>query len=477
MLPRYVRATAAALLGWATVLSAADKPPPATGVKIPPHQRFTLPNGVKLVLVPRHDVPLIAFDAVIRGGARLDPESRAGVATLTAELLTHGAGRRDAYAFADAVEDAGGNLDADAGVEAITVHGQFLARDSNLMLELLADAILRPRFDAAELDKLRSRRIELIKAAKDSEPQSVIANYGRALLFAGHPFAMPVGGSEASLERIRREDVLAYYRDHFGADRLTLVIAGDFDPAALRAAVARAFGGMPKAAVAPPPLQSPRPVTGRRVWLVDAAGSSQTYFWIGNVGVPRRYPARAALDIANTAFGGSFGSMLMKALRTETGLTYSVSAHFNRLNVPAEFSISSFTQTASTQQAVTLALATLSRLHGDGVDAAEIASARSYILGQYPLRFETATDWASALADLDLFDLPEGYIDDYGPALARVNAADTQSVIAQAFPRAEDVDIVLIGDAAKIREVAAGLGPVTETQLERPDYAVTAARP
>jgi predicted Zn-dependent peptidase len=473
MLPRYVRVTAAALLGWATVLGAADKPPPA-GVRIPPHQRFTLPNGVKLILMPRHDVPLIAFDAVIRGGGRLDPEMRAGVAALTAELLTHGAGQRDAYAFADAVEGAGGNLDADAGVEAITVHGQFLARDRDLMLALLADAILRPRFDAAELDKLRARRIELIKAAKDSEPQSLIANYGRAMLFAGHPFARPVGGSEASLARIALEDVLAYYHDHFGADRLTLVVAGDFDPAALHAAVVQAFGGMHRAAAPLPTLPAPRRVSGRRVWLIDAPGSAQTYFWIGNVGVSRSFSARAALDVANTAFGGSFGSMLMKALRTDSGLSYSASAHFSRLSVPAEFSIGSFTQTASTSQALTLALETLGRLHG-GVDAAAIGSARSYILGQYPLRFETAGDWAAALADLDLFNLPESYIDDYTPALAHVDGAAVRKVIDEAFPDPKDVDVVLIGDAAKIRDAAARLGPVIETELDLPDYGVAPA--
>jgi predicted Zn-dependent peptidase len=469
MLPRYVRVTAAALLGWATVLGAADKPP-APGVKIPPHQRVTLPNGVRLILLPRHDVPLIAFDAVVRGGSRLDPQSRAGVATLTAELLTHGAGQRDAYAFADAVEGAGGNLDADAGVEAITVHGQFLARDRDLMLELLADAILRPHFDAAELDKLRARRIELIKAAKDSEPQSLIGNYGRAMLFAGHPFAKPVGGSEASLARITREDVLAYYRDQFGADRLTLVITGDFDPAALRAAVEHAFGGMRRASGPLPALTPPHPVSGRRVWLIDAPGSAQTYFWIGNVGVSRSFRAHAALEVANTAFGGSFGSMLMKALRTETGLSYSASAHFNRLSVPAEFSIGSFTQTASTAQAVQLALETLGRLHGAGVEVTAVESARSYILGQYPLRFETAGDWAATLADLDLFNLPESYIDDYAPALARVDVAATRSVIREAFPDPGNVDVVLIGDAARIRDVAAKFGPVTESLLERPDY-------
>jgi predicted Zn-dependent peptidase len=472
MRSRHLRVTAAALLGCAAAVSSASAVAGAdnTGVKVPPHQRLTLPNGVKLILLPRHNVPLIAFDAVVRGGARFDPPSLSGVASLTAQLLTHGAGARDAYAFADAVEGAGGSLDADAGSEALLVHGQFLARDRDLMLGLLADALLRPRFDEAELEKLRARRIELIKAAKDSDPQSLLGSYGRALLFEGHPYARPVGGSESGLAAITRADVLEFYRQQFGADRLTLVFAGDFDPDALKAAAMRAFAATPKAAAPLLPLPQPQRRSGRRVWLIDSPGAAQTYFWIANVGVARSYPQRAALDVSNSAFGGSFGSMLMKALRSRTGLTYSASARFNRGSVAGDFAISSFTQTASTERAVALALATLGEIKTQGVAAASIASARSYILGQYPLRFETAADWSGALADLDLYDLPESYVNDYGAELRQVDAAACARVVAEAFPAPEDVDIVLIGDAARIREAAAKFGVVAEKSLSAPDF-------
>lgn len=441
------------------------------GVRIPPHQRYTLANGVKLILMPRHDVPLIAFEAMLRGGARLDPDERTGVASLAAELLTLGAGTRDAYAFADAVEGVGGSLDPDVQSEAILLHGQFLSRDRALLLELLGDALQRPRFERAELDKLRARRIEFIKAAKDSEPQSLLGSYGRALLFAGHPYGKPVGGSETSLATIGREDVLRYYRDHIGADRLTLVFAGDFDPLELRQAVSAAFGSWRCAGAPLPPLADTVRVRGRRVLLIDAPGSAQTYFWIGNVGVARSYRQRAALDVTNTAFGGSFGSMLMQALRIRSGLTYSVHAGFHRGGAAGEFAISSFTHTASTARALEIALQTLSALKQQGVSDAAIASARSYILGQHALGFETAADWAGALADLELYHLPESYIDDFQPQLLRVDAAGARQVVASAYPSGEDVDIVLIGDAARIRAEVAKLGPLLEKPLEAPDFA------
>lgn len=440
-------------------------------MKIPPHRRARLPNGIRLILLPRHDVPLIAVEALVRGGARLDPPGRAGVASLTAEMLTRGAGSRDAFEFAEAVEGAGGSLDGGSQMEAILLHGQFLARDRALLLELLADALQRPRFDAGEFEGVRERRIEYIKAAKDSEPQSLIGHYGRALLFEDHPFGRPENGSEQSLAAITPRDIERYHTEHVGADRLTLVFAGDFEPGALHDEVAALFGAWRPAQAPLPPLSAPARHTGRRVRIIDAPGSAQSYFWIGNTGVARSYPHRAALEVSNTVFGGSFGSMLMQALRVEEGLTYSASSSFRRGSVPAEFAMRSFTETPSTARALEVTLATLDRLKREGAGGAAIESARNYIRGQYPLHFETGPDWVAVLADLDLYGLPESYIDGFDAELAAVNDAQSRLVIAEAFPDSADLDIVLIGDAARIRGEARNFGVLSERPLAAPDYA------
>ncbi len=439
-------------------------------VKIPAHERHTLPNGARLILLPRHDIPLVAFEVVLRGGSRLDPEGRAGVAALTVELLRHGAGERDALAFAEAVEGAGGSLEAEAGGEAVLLHGQFLARDSALMLGLLADALQRPHLEEGELATLRSRRIEFIKAAKDSDPQSLLNSFGRALLFARHPYGRPPGGSEATLASIGTADVRRHYQEHCTADRLTLIFAGDFDPAWMRHAVIEAFGAWQHEQAPLPPLPAPAPLRGRRVLLVDAPGSAQSYFWIGNIGVARDFEPRAALEIVNTAFGGSFGSMLMQELRSRTGLTYAAHSEFRRGTVPGGFSISSFTEAASTGRAIEISLRTLDALKAAPLPAAALESARSYLLGQYPLGYETAADWAAALAELALYELPESTIDGYGDALLAVDAAQSERVATEAFPASDDVAIVLIGDARRVRRQAAHLGPVQEKPLSAADF-------
>lgn len=469
----FARGAALALvmsLGLATHAEVASAAAPA-GVKVPDHQRFTLPNGLTVIVLPRKDVPLIAFSGFVRGGSFADPENKPGVGSLVAGLLDRGAGKRNAYEFADALEGVGGTFSAYAGPESISFNGQFLTRDRVLMIELLADALMRPRFEAAEFDSWRAREIEFIKAAKDSDPAQIVGTYGRAALFGSHPYGRPPGGSERSLATITRDDVVAYHRENFGADNTTIVFAGDVDAKWLRQAVTRAFADWGKSSAKRIKVSPAPRVTGRRVVLIDAPGSVQTYFWLGNVGVDRRYPGRAALDLVNTLYGGRFTSILNTELRVKSGLSYGANSRFTRGTIPGEFAIRSYVQTANTAKALDLTLETLANLKHGQIEPAMLDSARSYVLGQFPLQLETAAHWAATLADLEFYGLDKDYIEGYAPALAKVDVAETAAVIADAYPRPDDLVMVLIGDAAKIREDLKKYGPVTEMKLSDPDFA------
>ena len=440
------------------------------GVSVPAHERIVLPNGMTLIVMPRHDIPLVSFNAVLRGGESACAPGKSGVASLVAGLLEKGAAKRDAFEFVDAVEGVGGTFNAAAGPESIAIRGQFLARDQKLMLELLADALLRPRFKLEELENLRARQIELIKAAKDSDPSELIGTYGRAFLFRGHPFARPVIGSETSLAAITHRDIVDYYHNHFRADQLTLVVAGDVDSVWLKRAVTRAFADWPRSNRPINKLPQPVRVSERSVLLVDSPGSVQTYFWIGNVGVDRHYPDRAALELANTLYGGRFTSILNTELRVKSGLTYGARSGFTRGSVAGEFAIRSFAQTQDTGKALDLSLQTLQQLKEGAVTAEMLDSARAYVLGQYPLDFETAMDWAVALGEIELYGLGAGYIEDYGTQLRNVTLPQMHAVIETAFPSPDAVAIVLIGDAAELRTQVGRYGPITEMPLTRPDF-------
>lgn len=473
---RLIRFVAALWLGVAlplVVLAAGTAPSAAApgSVTVPAHKRFVLPNGLTIVLVPRKDVPMIAFAGFVRGGSLADPADKPGVGSLVAGLLDRGAGRRSAYEFADALEGVGGTFNAAAGAEAISVSGQFLARDRVLMIELLADALMRPTFDAGEFASYRDREIEFIKSAKDSDPAQIVGIYGRAALFGAHPYGRPQGGSERSLAAITLADVKGYHARNFGANNATLVFAGDLDVRWMKQSLTAAFGTWTQAAAIGRELAPAPRVKGRRVVLVDSPGSAQTYFWIGNVGVDRRYSGRPALDLVNTLYGGRFTSILNTELRIKSGLSYGASSRFVRGSEAGEFAIRSFTRTDTTVQALDLTLQTLAQLERGNLTPEMLESSRAYVLGQFPLQFETAAHWAQALADLELYGLGKDYIEGYGPALRTVDLAEAAAVTADAFPRPDDLVMVLIGDAAKIREGVAKYGPVTELDLSDPDFA------
>jgi zinc protease len=441
------------------------------GVKVPPYERVPLGNGAVVLLMERHDVPLIAFSAVLRGGAVSDPAGGSGVASLLAGLLQKGAGARDAVQFAETVASVGGQIETSVSTESISVNGSFLARDQQLMVELVADLLQRPRLEQAQFDTLRARQIEFIRAAKESDLGALAPIYGESELFAGHPYGRSVDGSEASLAAIKHADLQRYYQEQVGADRLILAVAGDFKAAQLKQRISRAFSGWRKAGTALPPLPKAERVASRRVLLVDAPESVQAYFWAGNVAVAKSDPRRPSLDVTNTLFGGRFTSMLNTELRIRTGLSYSASSRFDRLLQPGHWEMSSFTQTDTTIQALDLMLATLDQLHATGLDPKMVESGKSYVQGQFPLALETSEQWAAQLATLEFYGLDRRYIDDYSQQLGTLTAADSKKVIDEVFPPSTALAIVVIGNAGAIRDGLRKYGPITEMKLADPTFA------
>ena len=444
----------------------------ADAVRIPAFERVVLNNGATLLLMERHDVPLIAFQAVVRGGVLSETADTGGGANILVQLLSKGSGKRDATQFADAVAQVGGSFDSSVDTERWTLEGSFLARDQALMIELLADALMHPRLEQSQFDDLRTRQIEFLRAAKDSNLGALTPMYAAAALFGSHPYGRPDTGSEATLAGLRYGAVQRLYRQQFGADRLILAVAGDFDTKAMLSRLRQAFGSWHQAKQ---PLPSV-PVAGpshRRVVLIDAPDSVQTYFWIGNVSVAHDDQRRVALDLINTLFGGRFTSMLNTELRIKSGLTYGARSQSRRLSAAGSWNMYSFTQTAHTVQAIDLALDTYRELSTKGFDDAGVSSGKNYILGQFPTKHETAAQWADTLADLEFYRLPRSEIDAYADRLNSLTREQLKTVIDQALPAPDDLLLVLVGNAAAIRDQVAKYGPIVEMPLSAPGFRPT----
>ena len=442
----------------------------ALEVSLPPHERVVLPNGTTLILSEKHDLPLVGLEAIVRGGAVTDPQALNGLASLLADVMQHGAGKRDAAAFAEAIESVGGELSASAGLEALRVSADFMARDAELMIELVADMLMRPTLAEEELDKLRDRSINLIKAERGGNPGRLLPNYGYAWLFRDHPYGNPIGGSETSLAQITHESLLKYYDDFLGGDRLIISVVGDFNAEAMKSRLSAAFGDW-RAAAAPLPAVAAAPkVSGGNVLLVDAPAATQTYFWLGNLGVAIDYPRRAELNLANTVFGGRFTSMLNTELRVNTGLTYGARSTLQRPSKPGAVVISSFTETSTTVDAIDLALEVLDSFRRSGLDDDMLLSARNYIMGQFPPRLETAPQVAAQLARLEQYGLDASYINDYGAALEAATQESIAAVIDEVYPSADSLTFILIGDADAIRESVSKYGAVSEMSINEPRF-------
>ncbi|MBB5209506.1 M16 family metallopeptidase [Chiayiivirga flava] len=461
------RLLARALLGAAFACTALAAH--AVGVTLPAYDDITLDNGVTLLLMRKADVPLVAARIAVRGGALADAAGKEGTASQLAELLGKGAGKRDARAFAEAIDGAGGELRFGASREALVADASFLADDTGLMLDLLADAFLHPTLSLAEFEKSRTRAVQSIAAAKDGDPRGLIGSYAQAWLFRDHPYGRPEGGDEASLAALTLADLRAYYTAYVGADRAVIAIVGDFDPASMRKAVEQRFGAWGKATGRLPAVPPKLRETGRRVLLVDKPGATQTYFWVGNVGAAVDDPARAAQDLVQTVFGGRFTSMLNTELRVKSGLTYGARASIERLARPGAAGFSSFTRTDATAQALDLAFDTVDRLHAEGIADDMQASAKRYVLGQFAPDYETADQLAGALASLHIDGLGRDAIDGYGERIERATAADIAAA-RSVFPTRDDSLLVVIGDASKIGDAIGKYGPVTKIALSDPGF-------
>ncbi len=444
----------------------ADTTPPSQ--LVPEYTRVELRNGLTLLLLEHHELPLVDFEFVFRTGSAADPPGQEGLADLTMALLRKGTRRFNSEQIAEELDFLGAQLNLWASYEMCTVHAQFLAKDVDAGLGLISDLLMQPTFPEDEVRKRIDLSVDSIVEDKDN-PRRVIGSYFSSFLFRGHPFGRPVGGTEESLRAISRGDILRFHTSYLRPNNAILAVVGDFDTDDMRGRIESAFGGWESRAVSRTDVAAAEPIEGQHVLLVDKPGSAQTYFRIGNLGVDKRNPDAAVLDVVNTVFGGRFTSWLTNEMRTKAGLTYNAHSRFIERSVPGPFYISSFTQTETTEKTIDLALELLERLHRRGITQEEIDSAKNYIRGQFPPRYETAGELASAIAELEFYGLDRSYVNDHTLKTDAVTVEQARAAIEKYYPR-EDRVLVMIGEAKDIASVATKYGVVRQKKSSDPGF-------
>ncbi|MGB0893013.1 MAG: M16 family metallopeptidase [Parashewanella sp.] len=431
---------------------------------MPAYEKIKFDNGLTVYLMPRKEVPLITLDAVVRAGSVND--TLGGEAKLTANGLMLGAGGKSKAEIEKQIGFLGASLNATAGKEGSFVSSDFMAKDLDTMLPLIRDVLTSPDFNKAEFAKLKQRNIAGLSQAKES-PRNVIGRYFDKLVFGQHPYGKPSSGNRDSLKQLDISKLKQFYSSYYSPKNTAISVVGDFDPAMMKQKLKKAFASWSSQSTAKQPdlTQQLPQLNDSRVLLVNKGDAIETTFLIGGKGITFDNPDRVGLTVVNTILGGRFTSWLNDELRVNAGLTYGARSGFVPYSKAGVFRISTFTKAATTQEAIDLALKTYSRLWKQGVDQATLDSAKAYVKGQFPPKFETNGQLAGLLAEMYLYDFSDNFINDFQAKVDGLTIADTKRLVNQYFPQ-DNLQYVLIGNAEKVAPVAAKYGKVTQVDIK-----------
>lgn len=422
---------------------------PAPAVRPPVPVQRQLANGMKVLYVRQPELPVVSAALVIRGaGNTEDPAAVPGLASFTASMLDEGAAGKSALQIADALDLLGASLQPGASWDAATVNLYVLKKNFPAALGLMGDVVLRPDFNAPDLQRVRDERITNLTRAKD-EPGAIAGNAFQALVYgAGHPY-----GRFATVEATRtldRDRVTAFHHATYRPENATLILVGDVDPS-MQPMVERTFGGwhaMGPAAAVEGSLDAPQ-VGATTIYLVDKPGAAQSEIRIGHPGVARNTPDFFALQVLNTLLGGSFTSRLNMNLRETHAWTYGARSGFSMRQGAGPFTAQAGVVTAATDSSLAEFFKELNRIRTEPIPGEELEKAKRYVALGFPQSLETTQDVAGSLSNLVTYGIDPSFLGSYVGGVMGVTAADVRRV-ADRYVRPGNSVVVVVGDRSKI---------------------------
>jgi zinc protease len=440
--------------------------PPAP-LKLPVPIHFELGNGLKVVLMENHKVPLVEVEMIVRGGSALDPQGKTGLAAMTAEMMEEGAGTRNSLEYADAVDFLGASISAYSSTHSSGV--SFFTPLSKLDegIGLFADMALRPQFPAKELERLRNERLTALTQSHDQPRAIASAAFVEALYGKNHPYGKTSIGDEGSIRSISIDDVKSFHDRVYSPKNATVVVVGDIGAEAARAILEKHFGAWSGGPAGVETVLAAPQVAGVNIILVDKPGAAQSEIRIGRIGTDRMTPDYFPLLVMNTILGGSFTSRLNQNLRERNGYTYGAGSGFDFRMSAGPFRASAAVQTDVTDKALTEFIKELNAIR-EPVSDEELTRAKNYIALLYPNNFETISDAAGQLAELVVYGLPDESFNTYVGNVMAVTRDDV-SRVARKYIDTGNIAIVVVGDAQKVGAgiAALKLGAVRNLSIDQ----------
>ncbi len=452
-------------------LALATRPVPGTPrpFTFPAVERGRLSGGLPLMLVHLPGRPLVTAALLLPMGAVDEPSRIAGATVLAARSLLEGTRRRGALAVVEASERLGASLRAEAGWDSTVIGVEVPAERLAQALELLAEVVREPAFPAHEVERLRDQRLNDLLQAKADPARRAEEAYLATIYVPASPYARPAGGLRPTVAGIDAGVVAAAFAGWHGFDRAALVVGGDLGGLDLPAIVEPLLGDLAPAAPAGPaltPTDAGRPEKPV-VRIVHRSGSVQSELRVGHRGLPRSTPDFHAVSVMASILGGLFNSRLNMKLREEKGYTYGAGAGFDLRRHAGPFTARAAVNTEATAPALADLVVELRRMREAPPTDAELRAARDFLIGVFPLRFETPGPVVSAVGGLVTYGLPDDELERYRPAIEAVSADDVLAA-AREHLDLERLAIVLVGDADAIATDVEALG-LGELEVVRDD--------
>ena len=450
----------------------APRPLPARDIKFPPYEIQTLSNGLQVVAVLHHEQPAVTMRLLIRAGTSSDPKGKLGLAHLVASLLDQGTKTKTALEMNDAIDFIGGAMGAGAATD-LTFCNMVVMKDSfESGMRMLSELAREPAFAPAEIERQRQQMVSGLKVSLE-DPEYIANSVFDRLVYGFHPYGMPNTGTPQSLGSLTREDLVAFHRRHFAPNNAILAIVGDVTADEAFATAKKVFGDWEKKDLPTEKFIEP-PDPTRRVVVVNKPDSVQTEVRVGHLGIPRTHPDYMAVNLAIRILGGEGSNRLHQVLRTERGLTYGAQANMDTLKDTGDFQAETNTRSEATGEVLKVIVDEFWRIQRERVSERELADAKAYLTGSFPLTIETPESIAMQVVNVIFYGLPLEHLQNFRDRVNAVTVDDIQRV-ARALLRPDRLSIVLVGNAAAFASQLRGIGFDKFETIELGDLDLTSA--
>jgi zinc protease len=431
--------------------------PPAGGppkpFNVPAHESYALPNGMKVTLVPYGNLPKVTLSLVVRSGNLNDPAGMPGLADMAGKLMKEGTTSRSSKQIAEEAAGMGGAVNITVGPDESDVTTDVLSEYGAKAAALLSDVAQHPLFPDSELPRLKNDAQRQLTISK-SVPQSMALEKFRKILYGDHPYGT-VFPTKESIEKTTVADIKKFYQDNFGAIRAHLYVAGRFDTAEVKKAIAASFGGWSKGAA--PVTNIPKVRPQHVVDLTDRPGAAQSTLLVGMPVPDATNPDAIPLGVTNALLGGSFGSRITSNIREQKGYTYSPSSQISRRYHDAYWAETADVTTQYTGASLKEIFAEVDKLAKEPPAAGELQGIQSYLSGLFVIQNSSRGALINQLRFVDFQGLGEDYLKTYVQKVNAVAPADVSKMTAE-YIKPDQMTIVVVGDRAKVTEQLAPYG-------------------